>query len=326
MAKEARKRKLYDPMLLFWTVLVFPFASASYHLLANNSEHRRVQGEQYLQGVVGQATTGSGKPAVVALGYRGAFNRIGGHCSDYFALAFNHFDNVIRPMQALGAKVVVFFNTYHSDCPGEDAALVRLLQPADYMFMKSSASVGGSQKATAVSLLLLVDRHKDSMGITHVVTTRFDILFKAPLNIWPLNWSKLNILARDKGFLTQKKTSDLFYAMPIHHLKRFITAVQAGPPRELHWAYADLVRSGAMKVEDIQFLVYPDNEQSELSSRPDGADNNCIRPKDAPANALQIMHIFRRCPSCSVTPVDGVKYGSIANAAFDLRPEQQVCY
>ena len=167
-------------------------------------------------------------PKTVALLYHGHYDRrgtrFGRECSDFFQDASNHQDLLIKPIQAAGSKVLVFFHTYRSSCRDKDAALVGYLKPDKFEFSESLLP-------RIIDSYIRVTKLALSSNARFYIVSRFDVQYTWPITAIGMDWSKTNIAWRDSESTwmdtRMKKVSDLFVAFSGAHALAFLGALGA---------------------------------------------------------------------------------------------------
>lgn len=189
----------------------------------------------------------------IALAFRGDYHRwtnsgwANGHtdgkaCSDYWVSKDNIYSSIVAPLEAAGAQVRFYFHTYKDlACPHYDDELVKDMKPAQFKFDEGYTSGGDlAYSFREVFNLVLEDDWAD-----HVLFTRFDVQYNAPITSWDMNWNLINIpfAHRAQSFVN----SDLLITVP---RKRF-EAFKAGLQKHSHPAVYD-----GIKVPDSRSHMY----------------------------------------------------------------------
>lgn len=174
-------------------------------------------------------------PPRVAIAYRGDYHRkvalssgtnsaaaVG--CSDFFHNADYHWKQLVEPLEAAGTRVTTYFHSYRdASCPQRDHRLLRELRPERYEFSDSHLPMIVDSFIRVLNLVL-----QDAGSVDAVVLTRFDLRYRAPITSLNVNWNVTNVAHREgeESWKTQRKVSDLFYVLPVAHIRPFMTALR----------------------------------------------------------------------------------------------------
>jgi len=220
---------------------------------------------------------------VLALGYHGAYNRIGirrkakGACSDFLLRAELNHDAMLRqPLTATGWRLLTFFHTYRSGCADKDEALLARLRPVAHEFGDSPLPKIVDSYLRVLGLIIEWDKQRAGVAPTelgmvslphHAVRTivlcRFDAHYVWPASSLRLKWSKTNLAWRDvhESWEAERKASDLFIALPMAHAAPLARALRVSGAQAKHgpghWLYRPLVAEiGEGAVHFIQNKTY----------------------------------------------------------------------
>lgn len=174
-------------------------------------------------------------PARIAVAYRGDYHRKallshgGGPtsaygCSDFFHNAQSHWRQIVKPLEAEGSSVKTYFHSYRdAACPQRDERLVRELAPARHEFSDGHLPLIVDSYIKVLQLVL-----QDEQDIDAVVLSRFDLRYRSPITSLNVQWNVTNVAHREgeKSWATQRKLSDLFFVIPIGHVRPLIHALK----------------------------------------------------------------------------------------------------
>jgi len=200
-------------------------------------------------------------------------------CSDFFNNIDTHWKQLVGPLEAAGASVKTYFHTYGSGddkpCQQRDDRLVDLLRPARWGFSNYSAGaripaddededeaedasmrhaqVGESSLTVGSFIKVLEMVLLDKEAIDAVVLTRFDVRYREPITALNVRWNVTNAAHREGSgsWVREKRLSDLFFVLPIEHVKIFIESLKksAFSPHHHratgagHWIYMPFVET-----------------------------------------------------------------------------------
>jgi hypothetical protein len=123
-------------------------------------------------------------------------------------------ENVILPFQETN-DVSVYLTTY----PHEHIEkLIDMYSPKQYVLKDFGSSF--MQQTYSESLLQLIDEDLD-----FIVSTRFDILFSQDMSKLNYDYSKMNVLFKEKGYNHVAYTCDNFFAFPKSMIKPFAQSI-----------------------------------------------------------------------------------------------------
>jgi hypothetical protein len=202
-------------------------------------------------------------------------------CSDFLNNVDTHWRQLVGPLEAAGAAVKTYFHTYRSgddkSSQQRDDRLVDLLRPARYDFASYSTGArirdddddededeaedtfmrdgeDGESSLIVDSFIKVLEMVlQDEESIDAVILARFDVRYRDPITALNVRWNVTNAAHREgpDSWAREKRLSDLFFVLPIEHVKTFIKAlkISAHFPHNHkatgagHWIYMPFVEN-----------------------------------------------------------------------------------
>jgi len=156
----------------------------------------------------------------------------------------NIIDNIVNPLRESN-DVSIYLTTYDHTKINE---LISLYQPKNTQLLNYDDHY--MQKTYAKSLLNLTDDNN------FIISTRFDIVFKKTYRELNIDYTKFNVLFKEKGHSHVNYTCDNFYAFPSKYARIFSESIdslyQSGERNGLHGAVHQL--SKVIGYNNINFI------------------------------------------------------------------------